>query len=175
MFDSTGGIARAAFFPSIQLTGQRGYESATFATLFDPMGRSFQLAAGLTLPIFAGGRLLGELDLAEAKRAELVETYRRAVISAFADVENALVAARRTTEQEALQAEAVRQARLGYELAEARYRAGAVDLLTVLDAQRTLYQAEDQLVQIRFARLEAAVALFRALGGGWELPAEASE
>ena len=165
------GAARAAFFPSIQLTGERGQSSATFANLLDPLGRSFQLATGLTIPIFAGGRLTGERDLAEARRAELVQAYRSTVITAFADVENALVAARRSTEQESLQAEAVEQARLGYELAEARYRAGAVDLLVVLDAQRTLYQAEDQLAQIRFARLEAAVALFRALGGGWDLDA----
>lgn len=107
------GAARAAFFPSIQLTGTRGQDSATFANLLDPMGRSWQLAAGLTVPIFAGGRLTGERDLAEARRAELIQSYRSSVLAAFADVENALVAARRATEQEALQAEAVEQTRLG--------------------------------------------------------------
>ena len=91
------------------------------------------------------------------------------MLTALGEVHDALVAARRAAEQEGLQALAVEQARIAYQLAEARYRAGAVDLLTVLDAQRTLSQSEDQIVQIRFQRLQASVALFKALGGGWRL------
>ena len=168
------GAARAAFFPSVDLTGRNGYASSVLSSLFDPAGRTYSLAAGLTQSIFDGGNRSGQVDLAKARYAELIQTYRQAVISAFGDVENALVAARRTEEQEVVQSDAVEQARLAYQLADARYRAGAVDLLTVLDAQRTLYQAEDQAVQIRLARLQAAVALFKALGGGWELPTEVS-
>ncbi len=124
--------------------------------------------------LFDGGRIEGQVDFAEARRAELVQSYRATVIQSFSDVENALIALRKASEQEALQLEAQEQARLGYQLAEARYRAGAEDLLTVLDAQRSLFSAEDQVVQVRFTRLQASVALFQALGGGWQGPAAAT-
>ncbi|HEX6980617.1 MAG TPA: efflux transporter outer membrane subunit [Alphaproteobacteria bacterium] len=161
-------VARAAFFPSIPLTGQAGFESLALSSLFDSSGFFYSLVAGLTQPIFQGGRLAGQVDLTEARYEELVQVYRRTVIAAFSDVENALVAIRQLDRQLVLQEEAVEQARLAFELADARYRAGAVDLLTVLDAQRTLFQARDQLVQIKSARLQATVSLFRALGGGWQ-------
>ena len=162
------GVARAAFFPSISLTAETGYASSSLGSLFHPASALSSVASSLVQPIFEGGKLEGGLDLAKGRYAELVANYRKAVISAFADVESALVAVQRTAEQETLQAEAVQQARLAYSLAETRYRAGAVDLLTVLDAQRTLFSAEDQLVQVRLARLQAAVAMFKALGGGWQ-------
>jgi NodT family efflux transporter outer membrane factor (OMF) lipoprotein len=162
--------ARAAFFPAVQLTGQFGFESLALGSLFNAAGTFYSLAAGLTQPIFEGGRLSGQVDLAKGRYQELVAGYRTAVISAFSDVENALVATRLTADQLALQENAVTEARLAYELAQTRYREGAVDLLTVLDAQRTLFQAEDQLVQVRFARLQASVALYKALGGGWKIP-----
>ena len=162
------GVARAAFFPTISLTAETGYASASLGSLFHPASALSSVASSLVQPIFEGGRLEGGLDLAKGRYAELVANYRKAVISAFADVESALVAVQRTAEQETLQAQAVQQARLAYSLAETRYRAGAVDLLTVLDAQRTLFAAEDQLVQVRLARLQAAVAMFKALGGGWQ-------
>jgi NodT family efflux transporter outer membrane factor (OMF) lipoprotein len=163
------GAARAALFPSISLTGALGWESTALASLFNPVSRSYSLAGSLLQPIFQGGALEGQVELSEARYRELAESYRETVLTALGEVHNALVATRRGNEQESLQATAVEQARLGYELAEARYRAGAVDLLTVLDAQRTLSQTEDQIVQIRFQRLQAAVALFKALGGGWRL------
>ena len=161
------GVARAAFFPNIALTAQTGYASASLGTLFHPASALSAVGSSLIQPIFEGGKLQGGLDLAKGRYAELVADYRKAVISAFADVENALVAVQRTAEQETLQQQAVEQARLAYSLAETRYRAGAVDLLTVLQVQQTLFSAEDQLVQVHFARLQAAVAMFKALGGGW--------
>jgi len=163
------GGARAAYFPTISLTGVLGYESAALASLFSPASRSASVAGSLLQQIFRGGALDGQVELSEARFRELAEGYRETVLTALGEVHDALVAARRTAEQESLQAIAVEQARLAYQLAEARYRAGAVDLLTVLDAQRTLSQTEDQIVQIRFQRLQAAVALFKALGGGWRL------
>jgi len=162
------GVARAAFFPTISLTAETGYASSSLGSLFHPASALSSVASSLAQPIFEGGKLEGGLDLAKGRYAELVANYRKAVISAFADVESALVAVQRTAEQETLQGQAVQQARLAYSLAETRYRAGAVDLLTVLDAQRTLFSAEDQLVQVRLARLQAAVAMFKALGGGWQ-------
>lgn len=161
-------VARAALFPSIPLTGQAGFESLALSSLFDSGGFFYSLFAGVTQPIFQGGRLSGQVDLTEARYEELVQVYRQTVINAFSDVENALVAIRQLDRQQALQEEAVEQAQLAFELADARYRAGAVDLLTVLDAQRTLFQARDQLVQIKSDRLQATVSLFRALGGGWQ-------
>jgi len=97
----------------------------------------------------------------------MVENYRKAILAGLADVESTLAANQRTAEQDALQNQILEQARRALRLAEIRYREGVDDLLVVLDAQRTLFQAEDQLAQIRLARLQAAVGLYKALGGGW--------
>ena len=164
------GVARAAYFPSLNLSAGNSRSATNLASVLDPASITYSIAASLFQPIFQGGALDAGVDLADARRDELVQSYRLIVLSAFADVENSLVAVRRTGEQEALQQIAVEQALIGFQLAEERYRAGAADLLTVLDAQRTLNSAEDQLVQIRFARLLATVSLFRSLGGGWRLP-----
>jgi outer membrane protein TolC len=96
-----------------------------------------------------------------------VENYRKAILSAFEDVENALGGASRFAQQEALQTQVQAQAREALRLAEIRYREGVDDLLGVLDAQRTLFSAQDQLAQIRLNRLQSAVNLYKALGGGW--------
>lgn len=161
------GTTRAALFPSIDLTGQYGFKSAVLSSLFDPASTFWSLGAGLTQAVFQGGRLTGQVDFARARYEELAQTYLKSVIAAFADVENALVATQRSAEQETLQLDAVEQARLAHQFAEARYREGATDLLVLLDAQRALFQAEDQFVQVRFQRLQAIVSLYKALGGGW--------
>jgi outer membrane protein TolC len=128
------------------------------------------IGASLLQPIFNGGRLLAQVDVAASRERELVENYRKVVLAALADVESALAAGGRTAEQELLQEKVVEQARLALRLAEIRYREGADDLLTALDAQRTLFQAEDQLALIRLSRLQASVSLFKALGGAWKMP-----
>ena len=151
----------------MELTGRNGYASAALGSLFDPVGTTYSLAAGIAQGVFDGGRRDGQLDVAKARMDELIAAYRQSVLLAFADVEDALTAAANAETREALQLDAVEQAREAYRLAEARYREGATDLLAVLDAQRSLYQAEDQVVQSRFERLQAAVDLFNALGGGW--------
>ena len=107
------------------------------------------------------------MTIAESRERELVESYRKAILSAFADVETSLAAATRLREREALQTQVESRAREALRLAEVRYREGADDLLSVLDAQRTLFDAQDQLALVRLDRLDAAVALFKALGGGW--------
>lgn len=164
--------ARAAFLPSIQLTGQGGFESAALRTLFGPSAVFYTLAASLTQPIFQGGLLLGQLDLQKGAREELLQDYRKTVISAFTDVERALVAVQQTTRQEALQRQAVAESRKAFELSEERLRAGTIDLTTVLQAEQTFFQQEDALALVRFARLQAIVSLFQALGGGWFLDRE---
>jgi NodT family efflux transporter outer membrane factor (OMF) lipoprotein len=164
-------VARAAMFPSITLTAQGGLESDALKSLFDPASQLYSIAAGLTQPIFEGFSLEGQLEAQRGRYVELLQDYRKAVLSSFEDVENALVAVRQTTLQEKLQADAVVVARRAYTISEAQLRAGTVDLLTVLDTQQSLFQANDALAQARQARLQAYVGLFQALGGGWTTPA----
>jgi len=162
------GSARAQFFPTIQLTGSGGYQSSALVALFNPNAAFFSLVGGLTQPIFDGGRIRGNFELTQARQDELVQTYRKTVVSAFADVDNALVAIRQTTERLRLQREVVRASRRAFELSEQQLRAGTADIVTVLNTQLTLFQAEDTLSQAQLARLQAFVSLFQALGGGWE-------
>ena len=159
--------ARAAMMPSIRLTGGGGYASDQLSTLFSPAGFLANLASGLAAPIFDGGRLSAQRDAAEAAADDAADAYRSAVIAAFRDVEDALAAAKYLAEIETAQRAALAEAERAYELAEIRYRAGSVDFLSLLEAQRSLFQQEDALEQTRLARLSAAVALYKALGGGW--------
>lgn len=162
------GNARAQFFPSIQLTGQGGYQSSALASLFQPHAAFFNVVGSLTQPIFDGGRILGNFEFTKARQDELLQTYRKTVVSAFADVDNALVSIRETTVRERLLREVVASSRRAFQLAEQQLRAGTADIVTVLNTQLTLFQAEDSLAQAQLARLLAIVSLFQALGGGWE-------
>ncbi len=167
--DANVAAARAAFFPTIQLTAQGGFQSLALATLFGPGAALYTVASTLTQPIFDGGTLLGQLDLQKGTREELLQDYRKAVISAFTDVEKALVAVQQTTRQEQLQRDAVRESRRAFELSEERLRAGTIDIVTLFQIQQTWFQQETTLAQVRFARLQAIVSLYQALGGGWQL------
>jgi len=162
--------ARAAFFPSITLTGQGGYASSVFKLLFRPESLLYDIATNLTQPILDGFRLEGQLELAKGQQLAALESYRRAVLSAFGDVERALIAVADTTEQERLQRQAVASSRQAFELAETRLREGTIDLVTVLQTQQTLFTAEDNLVIVRLARFQAILSLFQALGGSWLPP-----
>jgi outer membrane protein TolC len=164
-------VARAAFFPSIQLTGAYGFANAALNTLFGPGGTIVSLVAGLAQPLFDGGLLRGQLEQAKGRYDELLANYRKAVIQAFTDVDNALTAWRFTTEQEALQREAVASAQRAADIARAQMQAGTVDITTVLQAETTLFNAQDNLMQIRLARVQALLSLYKALGGGWVAPA----
>jgi multidrug efflux system outer membrane protein len=162
------GSARAQFFPSIQLTGQGGYQSSALVSLFQPHAAFFNMVGSLTQPIFDGGRILGNFELTKARQDELLQTYRKTVVSAFADVDNALVSIRETTARERLLREVAASSRRAFQLAEQQLRAGTADIVTVLNTQLTLFQAEDSLSQAQLARLLAIVSLYQALGGGWE-------
>jgi outer membrane protein, multidrug efflux system len=159
--------ARAALLPGIELTGSAGISSAALLSFLSGPQSAISLGLSLLQPIFDGGRLRGQVAVSESRERELVESYRKAILSAFADVEQALVAVSRSAQREALQAQVQESARNALRLAEIRYREGADDLLTVLEAQRTLFQAQDQLASIRLDRLSGTVALYKALGGGW--------
>jgi NodT family efflux transporter outer membrane factor (OMF) lipoprotein len=162
--------ARAALLPGIGLTGSAGLASDVLLNFLNGPTATLAIGASLLQPIFDGGRLRTQVNVAASRERELVENYRKAVLAALADVESALAAGGRMAEQELLQEKVVEQARLALRLAEIRYREGADDLLTALDAQRTLFQAEDQLAQIRLSRLQGSVGLFKALGGAWKMP-----
>jgi len=159
--------ARAQMLPSITLTGEGGYSSAVLKTLMRPESMLFTLGAGLAQPIFDGQKLQGNLDLQKGKQDELLQTYRKAAISGFADVENALDGIRQTALRERLQGDVVTSSRRAFDIAEQRLREGTVDLVTVLQTQQTLYSAQDSLIQARLAHLQAIVSLYQALGGGW--------
>ena len=163
-------VARAAFFPSIQLTGSYGFANAALNTLFTPGGTLVSLAAGLTQPLFDGGALRGQLEQSKGRYDELLADYRKSVVQAFTDVEDALTAWRFTTEQEALQRQAVATAQRAADIARAQMQAGTVDVTTVLQAETTLFSAADTLVQVRLARFQALLNLYKALGGGWIEP-----
>jgi multidrug efflux system outer membrane protein len=159
--------ARAAFFPQIQLTGTTGFQSAALASLFTPGAWFYTLTAGLTQPIFDGFLLESQLKQAKGVQLQNLQAYRKAVLSAFADVEKALIALQQFTLQERLQAEVVANSRKAFEVAETQLRGGTVNLVTVLQTQQALFTAENNLVLVRLSKLLAASSLFQALGGGW--------
>ena len=160
--------ARAAFFPTISLTAAGGYVSPALNTLFNPVSRVFSLTGGLTQPIFQGGALVGQYQLNKGRYAELLSDYHKAVISAFGNVEDALVSVQQTAEQLKRQENAVATARHAYELTQAQFHAGTINILIVLSTETALFTAEDTLVQVKYSHLNALVALFSALGGGWQ-------
>ncbi len=160
-------VARAALFPDIQLTAAGGYASSALASLVSPPNRVYSITAGLIQPIFHGGALRGQVAYSKARYTELLTTYHKTVITAFSNVEGALVATQQTAEQQKRQQEAVATARRAYEFAQAQMSAGTVNILTVLNTENALFSAQDQLVQVNYLRLQALVDLFTALGGGW--------
>ena len=162
------GVARAAFYPTISLTAEGGIASVALDAFLRPESLLYSLVSSLVAPIFDGGRRQADLDVAQARKEELVYGYQQSALSAYREVEDALVDQQSQAQQEQALIESANQAQQAYELAALQYRAGATDLLTLLDAQRTLLSAQDALVQARLGRLSAAVALAKALGGGWQ-------
>jgi outer membrane protein, multidrug efflux system len=161
-------VARAALFPNIALTAAGGYESSALTSLISPFNRVYAVTAGLTQPIFHGGALRGQVALSNAQYAELLSTYHKTVISAFSNVEDALVAAQQTLEQQVRQQDAVDKARRAFQFAQTQMSAGIVNILTVLNTENALFSAQDELVQIQYLHLQSLVDLFTALGGGWQ-------
>jgi outer membrane protein TolC len=169
--------ARAALFPSLTLTAAAGVQNpalpATVLTI-GGTGPSFSLAGNLTQPIFDHGRLRAARDEAAAHERELLAAYRAAILAALVDVENALGALQQLDATRSFQQGSLEESERAFEGARLRYEHGAGDLLTLLEAQRVLYEARDQFIQYRLARLTALVALCKALGGGFGEPHAAS-
>lgn len=164
-------VARAALFPSLTLTASGGVQNPALNAAIlslSGVGQTLNLGAAITQPIFNGGRLRAARSEAQAKEEELVAAYNAAILSALVDVENALSALRHLDDARSLQEENLAQSARAFEGASIRYKAGAQDFLTLLEAQRTLYTAREQYTQYKLARFQALVALCKALGGGWQ-------
>jgi NodT family efflux transporter outer membrane factor (OMF) lipoprotein len=162
--------ARAAFFPQIGLTGSGIYSSSSLATLLDPASLGWSIGASLVQTIFDGGKLQAGSDLAKAQQAEQLADYRNAVFSAFSDVETALGSIASAQDQLVTATEEAQAAAEAFRISDVQYRAGTIDILSVLQSQQLMFQADNALVQTKLARYQADVTLYQALGGGWTKP-----
>jgi multidrug efflux system outer membrane protein len=161
------GVAQAAYFPSIQLTGGFGFESTDLSDLLKSGSRIWTLAAGASQPIFDGGRIRGNVDRAKAAYDENLALYRQQVLVAFQEVDTALSGLRLLTQQADAQSRAVSNSERAANISAARYRAGLVFFLEVLDAERTKLASQRLATEIQSAQLATSVGLIKALGGGW--------
>lgn len=161
------GIAAAAYYPALSLTGTAGYESGDLRHLFDWESRIWSLGAALAAPLFKGGRVDASVDLARARYEENVALYRSRLLVAFQEVEDGLSTLRILADQSQAQARAVASSRKTADLTTTRYNAGLVSYFEVVDAERTVLQTERDATLIQGQRLVASVFLIKALGGGW--------
>jgi NodT family efflux transporter outer membrane factor (OMF) lipoprotein len=167
--------ARAAFLPAIGLTGSGGYASNAVSNLINPSNLAWSVGASLLQTIFDGGLKTSQTDVARARESELIANYRSTVFNALSDVESSLGQVASLADQERLVSEQVKNAAEAFRISELQYREGVADLLAVLQAQQTLFTSQDQLTQIKLARLQAGVSLYRALGGGWTVESDKDE
>lgn len=159
--------ARAAFFPQVNLTGDGGFASTMIGTLFRASSLEWSLGASALQTVFDGGKLIGQSDLAKAQELGLISTYRKTVLTAFQGVENSLGQVGNFSDEENALRQEVSASANAFRISELQYREGIADLLSVLQAQQTLFTAENLLIQVKLSRLQASVGLYLALGGGW--------
>ena len=162
------GAARAAFFPSISLTASAGTASASLGNLFKGGQGAWSFAPTITLPIFAGGQNLANLDLAKVKKRIEIANYEKAIQTAFREVSDGLAARGTLDDQIAAQESLVKASDESYKLSDLRYRNGVDSYLNALVSQRSLYAAQQTLIATRLSRWTNLVTLYKALGGGWE-------
>jgi NodT family efflux transporter outer membrane factor (OMF) lipoprotein len=159
--------ARAAFFPSFDLTATGGFESTALGTLLSPATRVFAVSASVSQTIFDHGALSGQYQLSRARYDELLADYHKTVLTALGNVEDALVAVQQTAEQQLRQQDATDKAQRAFDFAQLQFQAGTTDVLTMLNVETALFTARDALVQGKFAHTQALLNLYQALGGGW--------
>jgi multidrug efflux system outer membrane protein len=169
------GAARAAFLPSISLTGSLGTESSQLSGLFKAGSRAWTFSPDISLPIFAGGANIANLQATKLARDTAVAQYEKTIQTAFREVADALIARSTLDEQLAAQQALVTASAVAYRLADMRYRGGVDSYLTALVAQVSLYSAQQQLQSVRLARLQNLVTLYKALGGGLRERAAAAQ
>jgi multidrug efflux system outer membrane protein len=165
------GVAQAAFFPSIALTGSAGYASGEIDRLFQADSRIWSVGPSVYLPLFQGGRNRANLQRSRAAYEESVALFRQRMLVALREVQDALTATQLLATQAAAQERTVVAARRAAQLAQTRFEAGFVNYFEVIDAQRTVLSAERATAQLTAQRLLTSVALIKALGGGWSRPA----
>jgi len=161
------GEAKADLFPRFVLTGTAGRQATQLRDLTLGLGNFFAVGPGISLPLFNGGRIRSNIALQTSRQRGALISYQSAVLNALEEVQNALVRYSREQERRDRLHQAVQQSQLAVDLSAEQYRAGLVDFLSVLDAQRGLYANEDQLVQSQTSVTANLIALYRALGGGW--------
>jgi len=163
------GVAVADVFPRLALTGSYGYQSTKGSNLVSPRNEFWQWGPGLTQPLFAGGQIRGNIRVQNALQEQALTTYESTVLGALQEVEDSIVA---YTDARAAHDSLVRAVEANHEaaqIAQDLYQKGLVDFLNVLQSAGSLYQTEDQLIQNEQQTLTNLVALFKALGGGWEV------
>lgn len=163
------GQAKAAFYPKLTLTGLYGYQSVSLSDLFTSPARTWQFGPSVSVPVFTGGALRGNLKGAKARFDESLAQYRQAVQGAFREVSDALIAYQRTREFRAHMEERTAAHRSATELANVRYEGGVTSYLEVLYNEQELFGSEVTLAEARLNELLSVVALYRALGGGWQV------
>ena len=162
------GQAKAAFFPQVTLTGFYGFQSVALSDLFKSGSQTWQFGPAVSMPLFTGGALRGNLKLAQARFEEALAQYRKTVQNSFREVSDSLIAYQRTREFRARQEENTQANRSAAELANVRYEGGVTSYLEVLYNEQELFSAELTLAQARLNELLSVVALYRSLGGGWQ-------
>ena len=168
------GVAKAAFFPTVQLNGLAGLESINAGSLFNASSRLWAIGPSITLPIFEGGRLKANLHFAQATYEEMVASYRQSVLTAFSEVEDNLAAQTLLTDQYSTESEALDAARKQLEIVNHQYQDGLITYLEVATAESTALNVEFTATQLRGQQLVATVSLVKALGGGWKESGEPS-
>lgn len=162
------GVAKADLFPKFTISGTLGLQNSTLTSTLNRSSTAWSIGPGMNWPLFDMGRGRANLELSKAVQEEQLLAYRQTVLTALQEVENALIASTKEEEHRQAMAQAVAANRTAVELATALYTAGQTDFLTVLDAQRSLYAAEDALAQSTGTVATDLVALYKALGGGWQ-------
>jgi multidrug efflux pump subunit AcrA (membrane-fusion protein) len=162
------GVAKANLFPKFSLPGSAGYQSLSSGALGTLAGQFWSFGPGMTLPIFNAGRIRANVRLQTAAQQEAFFGYQQTVLTALGDVETSLISYAKDQQHQAALAEAVKFNQRAVDLATQAYTAGQVDFLNVLTAERNLYASEDALVQSNRTVITDLIALFKALGGGWQ-------
>jgi NodT family efflux transporter outer membrane factor (OMF) lipoprotein len=162
------GVATADLFPKFSLTGSLTYQSNVLQNLFDGASRAWSFGPAVSWPIFQGGSIQSNIRVQEALRDQALITYQKTVLTALQDVENALIAFDKEWEHSKALNDAAVANRKAVDLSMQLYTQGQTDFLSVLDAQRSLYASEDALVQSTRNTATDLIALYKALGGGWE-------
>jgi multidrug efflux system outer membrane protein len=167
-FNAQIGVAKAAYFPQITLTGDAGYQSAALGNLFSSPAGFFSFGGTLAQPLFAGGRIRSGVKLAEAQKDEAVLTYKKTIQTAFQDVADSLIAYEKDQEFRQQQQLLTNAAEDAAKLSDVRYKGGATSYLEVLTNQTNYFSAQLNLAQAQLNELNALVQLYRSLGGGWQ-------